>query len=129
MHNFYRSTLMFQSCFHYYRLVCLRLPRNAGNGEPSLSTDPYQAYPSFPAGAPLQLIDRPAVQLIAARPRRQRRLTVAFRLILIIPHIFVLYFLGLGSSVVVFLGWWAALLTGRLPDFAVSYLSGLARWN
>ena len=31
--------------------------------------------------------------------------------------------------VVAFLGWWGALFMGRLPAFAVAYLSGLARWN
>src|ERR1700684_138558 len=61
-----------------------------------LSSDPYQAYPSFPTGAPLQLIEEPAVQLlIATGPAKQRRLTVAFRSILAIPHGFVLIFLDL----------------------------------
>jgi len=69
------------------------------------------------------------VELVAAGPVKQRRLTVAFRLILAIPHMFVLFFLGVAGFVVVFLGWWGALFMGRLPEFAVSYLSGLARWN
>src|SRR5580700_8940493 len=94
-----------------------------------LSSDPYQAYPSFPTGAPLQLIEEPAVQLIATGAAKQRRLTVAFRSILAIPHGFVLIFLNLAGFVVAFLGWWGALFMGRLPEFAVTYLSGLARWN
>ena len=94
-----------------------------------VTSDPYQAYPAFPAGAPYQFVEEPAVQLVAAGPVKQRRLTVAFRLILAIPHTFVLFFLDLAGFVVVFLGWWGALFTGRLPGFAVSYLSGLARWN
>ena len=69
------------------------------------------------------------MQLIAAGPARQRRLTVAFRPILTIPHGFVLFFLNLAGLVVAFLGWWGALFMGRLPAFAVTYLSGLARWN
>jgi hypothetical protein len=77
----------------------------------------------------VRLIEPPAVQLVAAGPVKQRRLTVAFRLILVIPQIFVLFFINLAGFVVAFLGWWAALFTGRLPGFAVSYLSGLARWN
>ncbi|MGH3265102.1 MAG: DUF4389 domain-containing protein, partial [Trebonia sp.] len=28
-----------------------------------------------------------------------------------------------------FLGWWGALFTGRLPEFAVTYLSGVVRWS
>ena len=79
-------------------------------------------------GSPPPLID-PPVQLIARGPARQRRLTVAFRLILAVPHLFVLSFLDLGGLAVGFVGWWAAVFTGRLPAFAVSYLSGLARWN
>ena len=75
------------------------------------------------------MIDEPAVQFIAAGPARQRRLTVAFRSILTIPHGFVLLFLNLAGVVVAFLGWWGALFMGRLPEFAVTYLSGLARWN
>jgi hypothetical protein len=94
-----------------------------------LSSDPYQAYPSFPAGAPFRLVEEPAVELVAVGPHKQRRLTVAFRLILIIPHAFVLFFLNLAGLVVAFLGWWGALFMGRLPGFAVTYLSGLARWN
>jgi hypothetical protein len=77
----------------------------------------------------VRLIEPPAVQLVAAGPVKQRRLTVAFRLILVIPHIFALFFVNLAGFAVAFLGWWAALFTGRLPGFAVSYLSGLARWN
>jgi hypothetical protein len=69
------------------------------------------------------------VELVAAGPVKQRRLTVAFRLILAIPHGFVLFFLDLAGLVVAFLGWWGALFIGRLPAFAVTYLSGLARWN
>ena len=111
-------------------MVCLRDCRANGRKWGSfVSSDPYQAYPSFPAGAPLQLVEEPAVQLIAAGPARQRRLTVAFRLILTIPHGFVLFFLNLAGFVVAFLGWWGALFMGRLPEFAVTYLSGLARWN
>ena len=94
-----------------------------------MSSDPYQPSPSFPARAPLPLTEQSAVQFIAAGPSRQRRLTVAFRLILAIPHLFMIYFLDLAGLVVAFLGWWAALFTGRLPEFAVTYLSGLARWN
>jgi Domain of unknown function (DUF4389) len=111
-------------------MVCLPTCRAIGRKWGFLVTsDPYQAYPSFPAGAPLRLVEEPAVQLIAVGPHKQRRLTVAFRAILCIPHSFVLAFLNLAGVVVAFLGWWGALFMGRLPAFAVRYLSGLARWN
>jgi len=111
-------------------MVCLPTCRDISRKWGFLVTsDPYQAYPSFPAGAPLRLVEEPAVQLIAVGPVKQRRLTVAFRWILCIPHSFVLTFLNLAGVVVASLGWWGALFMGRLPGFAVTYLSGLARWN
>jgi hypothetical protein len=68
------------------------------------------------------------VQLTAAGPAQQRRWTVLIRLIMLIPHYVVLYALGVAASVVSFIGWWGALFTGRLPEFAVSYMSGYIRW-
>jgi prefoldin subunit 5 len=53
---------------------------------------------------------------------------VAFRLILAVPHFIVLYALGIAASVVVIIGWFGALATGRLPGFAAAYLSGYLRW-
>ena len=84
--------------------------------------------PSYPA-APQQLSGPVPVQVAVAEAAPQRRVTVAFRLIWAIPHVFVLYFLGIVAAVVVFIGWWGALFTGRLPDFAANYLGGYMRWN
>ncbi len=58
----------------------------------------------------------------------QRRLTVAFRIILAIPQFVVLYFLALAALVVLIIGWFAALFTGRLPGWAHSFISGVVRW-
>jgi hypothetical protein len=69
------------------------------------------------------------VQLTVAGPARQQRWTVLIRLILLIPHAVVLYILGVVAAVVAFIGWWGALFTGRLPEFAESYLSGLIQWS
>jgi hypothetical protein len=69
------------------------------------------------------------VQLAVAGPTRQRRWTVLIRLIMLIPHYFVLYFLNIAFGVVAFIGWWGALFTGQLPGFAVSFLSGFMRWS
>lgn len=75
------------------------------------------------SGAPLP------VQFTAAGPAPQRRVTVFFRFFMLIPHAFVLDFLGIAASVVAFIGWWGALFSGRLPEFAASYLSGFIRWS
>src|SRR5207248_4534389 len=49
-----------------------------------------------------------------AGPGRQRRVTVLFRLLLVIPHYIVLYALGIAVAIVAIIGWFAALFTGRL---------------
>lgn len=91
----------------------------------------YPSYPAYPAGAQgvlLQPVEPDPVQVATAEPVPQRRATVAFRLILVIPHLFLLFFLAIAALAVAFLGWWGALFTGRLPEFAVNYLSGFMRW-
>jgi len=61
-------------------------------------------------------------------PAAQRRATVAIRLILAVPHFLALYFLGIAAFAVVVIGWLGALVTGRLPRFAATYLSGYLWW-
>jgi hypothetical protein len=85
--------------------------------------------PYYPPTTSPQLNEPTPVQLAVAGPVRQRRATVAFRIILAIPHLFIIYFLAIAAEVVAFLGWWGALFMGRLPDFAASYLTGFMRWN
>ncbi len=51
-----------------------------------------------------------------------RRWTTAFRLILVIPHFIVISFLGLAAVILVFLGWFGALFTGRLPKSIGEFL-------
>ena len=68
-----------------------------------------------------------------AEPADQRRLTVLVRIILAIPHLVVLYVLGIAAEVVALICWFAALFTGRLPaglaDFQVGYLRWLTRFS
>ncbi|HEY5109099.1 MAG TPA: DUF4389 domain-containing protein, partial [Acidimicrobiales bacterium] len=58
----------------------------------------------------------------------QRRVTVFFRLILVIPQFFVLFFVGIGVFFVAIVGWFAALFTGRLPESIAKFLLGYVRW-
>ena len=69
--------------------------------------------PGGPGGQP-----GPADEILVAfaEPAEQRRLTVLVRLILAIPHIVVLWVLGIAAEVVALICWFAALVTGHLPD-------------
>lgn len=62
-------------------------------------------------------------------PARQNRWTVAFRWILVVPHGIVLWALGIAAEVVIILGWFAALVTGRFPPTFASYVSGYIRYQ
>jgi hypothetical protein len=64
-----------------------------------------------------------------AGPGRQRRVTVLFRLLLVIPHYIVLYALGIAVEIVAVICWFAALFTGRLPDGLADFLVGWLRWS
>jgi hypothetical protein len=78
---------------------------------------PHQAEPLAPV-------------LVAIAPAaRQSRVTVLFRWLLAIPHFIVLIALSAAALVVLVIGWFAALFTGRLPRFAADYLSGFLRWS
>src|ERR1700677_1591695 len=58
----------------------------------------------------------------------QSRGTVIFRIILAIPQFIVLIFLGIAAFVVAVIGWFAALVTGQLPEFAHTFLGGGIGW-
>ena len=90
-----------------------------------MSTIPYYPVP----GSPEQMTGLPVpVQIAVAPPARQRRVTVFFRLLMVIPHYVVLNFLGIAALVVAFIGWWGALFTGQLPEFAADFMAGYHRW-
>jgi len=54
---------------------------------------------------------------------RERRWTVLLRLILLIPQAIVVALLGIVAAIVAFIGWFCALVLGRLPEFAANYLA------
>jgi len=72
----------------------------------------------------------PAAILVGfAGPGKQNRLTVLVRIALAIPHFVCLYFAAIAAQVVLVIGWFGALFTGRLPQPAADYLSGYLRWK
>jgi hypothetical protein len=88
----------------------------------------YPSYQAYPGPAPVPFAP-PPILVAVAEPSPQWRLTVALRLILVVPHLIVLALLSIAAAVVAFLGWWGALFTARLPGFAVNFLSGYLRWS
>lgn len=89
------------------------------------------AYPYPWSASPLRqdaAVTPGPVLMWVAGPAPQRRATVAVRLLLVIPHLLAFYLLGIAAALVVVIGWLGALVTGRLPHFAASYLSPYLRW-
>ena len=87
------------------------------------------AYYTAGAAAPATDQSTPAPVLVAfAGPAPQSRLTVAFRILMAIPQLIVLWLLGVAAIVITIIGWFGALFTGRLPVFAADFLTGYLRW-
>lgn len=57
------------------------------------------------------------------------RLAVAFRPLLVIPHIVMLWILGLAWAVATILAWFAILFTGRHPEPLYRFGVGVMRWS
>ena len=49
--------------------------------------------------------------------------------LLAIPHYLILFFLTLGSMVVVAIAWFAILITGRYPRALFDFIVGYLRWS
>jgi hypothetical protein len=82
-----------------------------------------------PSGATGGAGQAPDEILVAfAEPAPQNRLTVLVRIILAIPHLVVLWALGIAAEVVLIICWFAALFLGRLPEGLGGFLTGYLRW-
>jgi hypothetical protein len=68
------------------------------------------------------------IGLIVTDDLRRSRLTVFFRLLLAIPHLIVLYILGLIIEIVLFVAWLVALVLGRLPQGLHDFIAGYLRY-
>lgn len=79
-------------------------------------------YPPFGEG------DYP-VTFDAAYPEQSDRLTVGFRLILVIPHVVVLLFMLLAWLATAIIAWFAILFTGRYPGGLFRFGVGVMRWT
>lgn len=62
-------------------------------------------------------------------PERLSRVKTAFRLILAIPQLFVVYLLFVALSVLTLIAWFAILFTGRYPKSFFPFCAGVLRWQ
>jgi Domain of unknown function (DUF4389) len=72
--------------------------------------------------------DLPSV-LYSAEPLRRQRLSVAFRAVLLLPHLLLMLWVFPVLGVLLFLGWWGVLLTGRWPSGYRTGVIHLLRWT
>ncbi|HEX5370403.1 MAG TPA: DUF4389 domain-containing protein, partial [Dehalococcoidia bacterium] len=59
----------------------------------------------------------------------RNRVTVGFRIFLIIPQAIVLFFVGIAWVVTAVIGWFAILFTGAYPDGLYNFAVGYLRWT
>jgi hypothetical protein len=57
------------------------------------------------------------------------RLSVAFRIVLVIPHLIVVWCLGFAWAVTTTIAWFAILFTGRYPRALYDFGAGALRWS
>lgn len=66
---------------------------------------------------------------VVPQPENRSRLTIFFRYFMVIPHIFVLFFLGIALYFVMIIAFFAVLILGRWPAGLRSFVVGLQRWS
>ena len=82
--------------------------------------------------APIVELDTPRAKVMVGidlTPPRQNRLSVLFRLVLVLPLAFVLVLYAIAAEIVLFLSWFAALFTGRVPDSFHDFLTNYQRFS
>lgn len=93
-----------------------------------LLTDRYpDADPNDPAAT--QPTPEKPVKLTIGDDLRRSRLTVFFRLLLVLPHVVWFLLWTAVVSVAVLLGWLATLATGRLPEFLHRFFGAYVRYS
>jgi hypothetical protein len=90
---------------------------------------PAMGVPSSPPWIPQAQPSPDPVLVILPERGRQRRWTVLLRWILAIPLAVMVVFLGIATFVVVILGWFAAVFTGRVPAFVRNLVTEYLRVN
>lgn len=73
--------------------------------------------------------ERHPLRLVVTDDLERSRLTVLFRLLLVIPHVIWLALWGAVTLVAVILAWVVALVTGRVPDGLHSFIASFVRYS
>jgi hypothetical protein len=94
-----------------------------------LPPEPPPAEPEVTTAAALEPGADHPVRLVVTDDLKRSRLTVFFRLLLVIPHIIWWYLWGIAAFVVLIVGWFAALFKGRLPDGMHNFLTKYQRYT
>jgi hypothetical protein len=92
-------------------------------------TDVPMGPPPVPQELPAEPRTGDEVLVAFAGPAKQNRLTVLVRIVLAIPHLIVLWALGIATEVVVVISWFAALFIGRVPTGLADFMAGYLRWS
>jgi hypothetical protein len=71
----------------------------------------------------------PAALDVAHRDSPRNRVSVAFRIILVIPHLIAIGLLGLAWGITSVIAWLAILFTGRFPEGLYRFGVGVLQWN
>jgi len=69
------------------------------------------------------------VQLAVDGPAPQRRLTVLFRILMVLPHAVVIALLGIVAAVIYVVSWFAILFTGTYPAGMMNFMVGFMHWS
>jgi hypothetical protein len=69
------------------------------------------------------------IRLIVTDDLQRSRLTVFFRLLLALPHLFWLYLWGIAAFVAAIINWFATLIMGRSPNWLHRFLSAYLRYT
>lgn len=84
---------------------------------------PFAAEADYPVDAGCEMPESGNRLLAAAR------ILIAIITILLIPHLIVLWVMGIVAALVFLITPWAVIFTGGFPQFAFDILVGMARWQ
>lgn len=62
-------------------------------------------------------------------PERLSRGLIFIKWLLVIPHLIILYILNIIAEIVVFISWFAILITGKYPRAMFDFITGELRWS